>query len=147
MLESASAAGTVGLAEHQRLKQSHAALQDQFEAANEVLVALGRSAGDPDAVLTTIVESARRICQSQAAHLYLLEDGVYRLIKAVGVSDEVHRLHRRAPDADGPRHAHRTSGPRPHAHSRSPTSSPTRAMAEETFSGWPTSARPWRRPC
>ena len=88
MLESASAAGTVGLAEHQRLKQSHAALQDQFEAANEVLVALGRSAGDPDAVLTTIVESARRICQSQAAHLYLLEDGVYRLIKAVGLSDK-----------------------------------------------------------
>ena len=61
MLGSASAAGTVGLAEHQRLKQSHAALQDQFEAANEVLVALGRSAGDPDAVLTTIVESARRL--------------------------------------------------------------------------------------
>ena len=86
MLGSASAAGTVGLAEHQRLKQSHAALQDQFEAANEVLVALGRSAGDPDAVLTTIVESARRLCQSQAAHIYLLEDGVYRLTKTVGLS-------------------------------------------------------------
>ena len=86
MLGSASAAGTVGLAEHQRLKQSHAALQDQFEAANEVLVALGRSAGDPDAVLTTIVESARRICQSQAAQLYVLENGVYGLIKAVGLS-------------------------------------------------------------
>ncbi len=86
MLEQASAAGTVGAAEHKRLEQSFAALNDQFEAANEVLLALGRSAGDPDAVLTTIVESARRICQSQAAHLYLLEDGVYRLIKAVGVS-------------------------------------------------------------
>ena len=122
MLEQASAAGTVGVAEHQRLEQSFAALNDQFEAANEVLVALGRSAGDPDAVLTTIVESARRICQSQAAHLYLLEDGVYRLIKAVGVSEEVHRVHRRAPDADGPRHAHRASGPRPHdtADSRRP---------------------------
>ena len=86
MLGSASAAGTVGLAEHQRLEQSHAALRDQFEAANEVLVALGRSAGDPDAVLTTIVESARRLCQSQAAHIYLLEDGVYRLTKTVGLS-------------------------------------------------------------
>jgi signal transduction histidine kinase/ActR/RegA family two-component response regulator len=88
MLEQASATGSVGVAEHQRLQQSYAALSDQFEAANEVLVALGRSAGDPDTVLTTIVESARRLCQSQAAHLYLLEDGVYRLIKAVGLSKE-----------------------------------------------------------
>jgi signal transduction histidine kinase/ActR/RegA family two-component response regulator len=88
MVEQASAAGTVGVAEHKRLEQSYAALSDQFEAANEVLFALGRSAGDPDTVLTTIVESARRLCQSQAAHLYLLEDGVYRLIKAVGLSKE-----------------------------------------------------------
>jgi len=88
MVEQTSAAGTVGVAEHKRLEQSYAALNDQFEAANEVLVALGRSAGDPDTVLTTIVESARRLCQSQAAHLYLLEDGVYGLIKAVGLSKE-----------------------------------------------------------
>lgn len=88
MLEQASATGSVDVAEHQRLQDSYAALSDQFEAANEVLVALGRSAGDPDTVLTTIVESARRLCQSQAAHLYLLEDGVYRLIKAVGLSKE-----------------------------------------------------------
>lgn len=88
MLEQASATGSVDVAEHQRLQESYAALSDQFEAANEVLVALGRSAGDPDTVLTTIVESARRLCQSQAAHLYLLEDGVYRLIKAVGLSKE-----------------------------------------------------------
>ena len=88
MLEQASATGSVGVAEHERLQKSYAALSDQFEAANEVLVALGRSAGDPDTVLTTIVESARRLCQSQAAHLYLLEHGVYRLIKAVGLSEK-----------------------------------------------------------
>ena len=88
MLERASAAATTGAVEHERLEQSYAALKDQFEAANEVLDALGRSAGDPDTVLTTIVESARRLCQSQAAHLYVLEDGVYRLIKAVGVSQK-----------------------------------------------------------
>lgn len=88
MLEQASTTGSVEVSEHERLGQSYAALRDQFEAANEVLVALGRSAGDPDTVLTTIVESARRLCQSQAAHLYLLEDGVYRLIKAVGLSKE-----------------------------------------------------------
>ncbi len=52
MVEQTSAAGTVGVAVHKRLEQSYAALSDQFEAANEVLVALGRSAGDPDTVLT-----------------------------------------------------------------------------------------------
>ena len=88
MLEQAPDTGSVEVAEREQLQQSHAALSDQFEAANEVLVALGRSAGDPDTVLTTVVESARRLCQSQAAHLYLLEDGVYRLIKAVGLSKE-----------------------------------------------------------
>lgn len=81
-------AATVSAEVHQRLEQSYAALNDQFDAANEVLVALGRSAADPDTVLTTIVESARRLCQSQAAHVYLLEDGIYRLIKAVGLSRE-----------------------------------------------------------
>ncbi len=84
--------GTVSAAEHERLESDFAALADQFEAANEVLSAMGRSAGDPDTVLTTVVESARRLCRSQAAHLYLLEDGVFRVIKAVGLSEESIRI-------------------------------------------------------
>lgn len=84
----ATPTGMVTAAEHERLHHNFAALSDQFEAVNEVLSAIGRSAGDPDTVLTTIVESARRLCRSQAAHLYLLEDSVYRLNKAVGLSDE-----------------------------------------------------------
>ncbi|WP_328520111.1 GAF domain-containing protein [Kribbella sp. NBC_00359] len=74
--------------EQQRLQGQLAALTDQFAAANEVLSAVGRSAGDPDTVLTTIVESACRLCRSQAAQLYLFEDGNYRLSKAVGMSAE-----------------------------------------------------------
>ncbi len=82
-------AGSVGTAaERQRLQGQLAALTDQFAAANEVLSAVGRSAGDPDTVLTTIVESACRLCRSQAAQLYLFEDGIYRLSKAVGMSGE-----------------------------------------------------------
>jgi signal transduction histidine kinase/ActR/RegA family two-component response regulator len=81
-------AGMVSAEEYERLRRSYAALQDQFDAANEVLSAVGRSAGDAATVLTTIVESARRLCRSDAAHLYLLEDGVYKLIKAVGLSEE-----------------------------------------------------------
>ena len=88
MVEPDVTAGTVSADEYERLRRSYAALQDQFDAANEVLSAVGRSAGSADTVLTTIVESACRLCRSDAAHLYLLDDGVYRLIKAVGVSDE-----------------------------------------------------------
>ena len=88
MVDPVVTTGTVSAEEHERLRRSHAALQDQFDAANEVLAAVGRSAGDPDAVLTTIVESARRLCRSDAAHLYLLDDGVYQLIKSVGLSEE-----------------------------------------------------------
>jgi signal transduction histidine kinase/CheY-like chemotaxis protein len=83
-----SVTGAAGIAERERLERDLAALTDQFEAASEVLAALGRSAGDPDTVLATIVESALRLCRSQAAHLYLLEDGVFRVIKAVGLSEE-----------------------------------------------------------
>jgi signal transduction histidine kinase/ActR/RegA family two-component response regulator len=49
---------------------------------------LGRFAGDPDQVLHTILDSACRLCRSDAALLYLLEDGVYRLTCAVGASDD-----------------------------------------------------------
>jgi signal transduction histidine kinase/ActR/RegA family two-component response regulator len=80
--------GTVSAEEHERLRRSHTALQDQLDAANEVLGAVGRSSGDPEAVLSTIVESARRLCRPDAVHLYTIEHGVYQLIKAVGVSAE-----------------------------------------------------------
>jgi GAF domain-containing protein len=88
MGEVVSTADTVSAEEHARLLTNHAALNDQFIAASEVLSAIGRSAGDADTVLSTIVESARRLCRSDAAHVYLNEGGVYRLIKAVGLSDE-----------------------------------------------------------
>jgi signal transduction histidine kinase/ActR/RegA family two-component response regulator len=88
----ATAASTVDAAEHARLLRDLENLRGQFAAADEVLSAMGRSAGDPDTVLATVVESARRLCRSQAAHLYLLEDGAYRLIQAVGVSEAAIRF-------------------------------------------------------
>lgn len=63
--------------------------REQLAAVNEVLSAVGRSAGDPDTVLATIVDSARRLCRSDSAQLCLLDDDrVFQLIKAVGVSEE-----------------------------------------------------------
>ena len=87
MVERATSVRTVRAEDYERLQRNFAALNDQFEAANEVLSAIGRSAGDADTVLSTIVESARRLCRSEAALLYVLEHGVYRVIKTVGLSE------------------------------------------------------------
>ena len=83
-----AAPGAVSIEVHERLLQDHAALRDQFEAADEVLSAMGRSAADPARVLSTIVESARRLCRSDAAHLYLLRGGLYELNTSTGLSEE-----------------------------------------------------------
>lgn len=61
--------GAVIAAEHERLRRDYDALAGQFGATSEVLEAMGRSTADPDAVLTAIVENARRLCRSEAAHL------------------------------------------------------------------------------
>lgn len=55
---------------------------------NEVLTALGRSSADPDAVLDTVVESARRLCRSAAAAIYLIEDDHFVLSSSVGLTSE-----------------------------------------------------------
>src|SRR5262245_39483557 len=82
------AENNVSLEQHDQLRRDFAALKEQFDAADEVLSALGRSAGDPDTVLATIVESARRLSRSESCHLYLLQDGIYELIKSTGASEE-----------------------------------------------------------
>ena len=55
---------------------------------NEVLIALGRSASDPDAVLDSIVESVRRLCRCEAAAIMLIEGDEFVLASSVGFSDE-----------------------------------------------------------
>ena len=88
MVEQATGAGVVSAELHGALQHDYAELKQQFAAANEVLSALGRFTGDPDHVLHTILDSACRLCRSDSALLYFLEDGVYRLTRAVGVSEE-----------------------------------------------------------
>jgi signal transduction histidine kinase/ActR/RegA family two-component response regulator len=55
---------------------------------NEVLIALSRSASDPDAVLDTIVESARRLCRGEAAAVMLIDGDHFALASSVGFSSE-----------------------------------------------------------
>ena len=110
--------------DHRRLLRDYVDATEQFKATNEVLTALGRSSSDPDAVLDTVVESARRLCRSEAAAIYLIEGGTFRLASSVGLSPEfvrnvtdfpmevnrgtvIGRAARRTPGPEGPRRAHR----------------------------------------
>jgi putative methionine-R-sulfoxide reductase with GAF domain len=74
--------------DHSRLLRDYADATEQFRATNEVLIALGRSTSDPDAVLDTVVESARRLCRGHTAAIYLIESGTFRLASSVGLSQE-----------------------------------------------------------
>ena len=78
----------VDAAGYAALRREVDGLREQFDAANEVLSAVGRFAGDPAQVLETILDSACRLCRSDAALIYLLEGEVFRLTRSVGVSEE-----------------------------------------------------------
>jgi signal transduction histidine kinase/ActR/RegA family two-component response regulator len=75
-------------AEYERLQRDHVDATEQFAATNEVLIALGRSSFDPDAVLHTVIESARRLCRCQAAQIYLIDGDQFVLAASVGLSAE-----------------------------------------------------------
>lgn len=79
---------TVSRDEYEQFRRDFAVLREQFEAADGVLAALGRSAADPETVLGTVVETPLKPCRSDVAHLYVLEGRHFALIKCVGVSDE-----------------------------------------------------------
>ena len=74
--------------DYRRLRRAYIDAYQQSAATNEVLTALGRSSSDPDAVLDTVVESARRLCRCQAAQIYLLEGHQFVLASSVGLSDQ-----------------------------------------------------------
>ncbi len=67
------------------------ALEDarqQLAATSEILTALGRSGSDPEAVLGTIVDSARRLCRADQAQICLVDGDHYRLARSAGLSEE-----------------------------------------------------------
>lgn len=78
----------VSEADYRRLRRAYIDAYQQSTATNEVLTALGRSSADPDAVLDTVVESARRLCRSQAAQIYLIDGDHFVLASSVGLSPQ-----------------------------------------------------------
>jgi signal transduction histidine kinase len=62
---------------------------EQLTAADAVLIALGRSSSDVDAVLATVAESAQRLCRCQGVQIYLLHGDEFELAATVGLSPEL----------------------------------------------------------
>ena len=85
MSRDARAWSTEGDAHRQR---QHDQVVEQLVAADTVLLALGRSSSDPDAVLSTVAESARRLCKSQGVTIYLLRGDEFELAATVGLPPE-----------------------------------------------------------
>jgi signal transduction histidine kinase/DNA-binding response OmpR family regulator len=75
-------------AEVERLGDELAEVREQLAATSEVLAVIGRSASDLEAVLETIVESARKLCGAHAAQVLLVDGDRYRLAYGSGMTSE-----------------------------------------------------------
>ena len=79
--------------EVEQLRRDLAEAQEQQAATSGVLAAIGRSASDLEAVLETVVDSARHLCRADVALIFLLEGGAYRLAFFSGVMTEENRAY------------------------------------------------------
>jgi signal transduction histidine kinase/DNA-binding response OmpR family regulator len=70
-----------------RLQNELAEVKDQLAASSDVLDAIGRSASDVDAVLGTVVDSARQLCHADVAQIHLVEAGILVLARSSGLSE------------------------------------------------------------
>jgi signal transduction histidine kinase/CheY-like chemotaxis protein len=91
-VEGIGAAG--GLREEvERLRRDLAEAREQQAATSGVLAVLGRATSDLDAVLETVVDSARHLCRADIALIFLLEGDAYRLAIASGPLTEEDRAY------------------------------------------------------
>jgi signal transduction histidine kinase/DNA-binding response OmpR family regulator len=79
-------------AEIERLGDELAEAREQLAATSEVLAVIGRSASDLDAVLETVVESARRLCGADAGVGFLVDGERYRFAYGSGMTSEYREL-------------------------------------------------------
>ncbi len=75
-------------AEIERLGDELAEVREQLAATSEVLAVIGRSASDLEAVLETVVESARRLCGAVAGQVFLVDGDRYRFAYGSGLRPE-----------------------------------------------------------
>jgi signal transduction histidine kinase len=79
--------------EVERLRRDLAEAREQQAATSGVLAVLGRATSDLDAVLETVVDSARHLCRADIALIFLLEGDAYRLAIASGPLTEEDRAY------------------------------------------------------
>ena len=75
-------------AEIERLGVELAEAREQLTATSEVLAVIGRSASDLEAVLETVVESARKLCGADVGLVFLVDGDKYRFAYGSGVTSE-----------------------------------------------------------
>jgi len=73
------------------LEQALRDAREQSLASREILAALGRERGASGEILDTIIDRAARLCGAEAAQLYLLDGGVFRLSRLSGEVPEEFR--------------------------------------------------------
>ncbi|SEC08953.1 Signal transduction histidine kinase [Rhizobiales bacterium GAS188] len=61
---------------------------DELTATSEVLKIISRSTVDLDAVLTTLVETAARLCHAEQAYMFRRREDRYHLVTSLGASEE-----------------------------------------------------------
>jgi hypothetical protein len=64
------------------LQRDLAEAREHLAATSEVLAVVGRSGSDLEAILGAVVDSARHLCRSDAALIYLLDGDVYRVARS-----------------------------------------------------------------
>ncbi|HEY7273437.1 MAG TPA: ATP-binding protein, partial [Actinoplanes sp.] len=70
-----------------RLQIELSEVKEQLAATSDVLTTIGRSASDVDAVLGSVVDSARQLCHADVAQIHLVEDGILVLARSSGLSE------------------------------------------------------------
>jgi len=79
--------------EVEQLRRDLAEAREQQAATSAMLRSLGRSTSDLEAVLETVVDSARHLCRADVALIFLLEGAAYRLAFFAGVLTEENRAY------------------------------------------------------
>ena len=85
-----------------RLTRELDEVREQQTATSEVLRALSQSEFQLQSVLQSVAESAARLCRSDGAVIFQLEDGVYRFAAGYSLSPEFLEIERRALISPGP---------------------------------------------
>src|SRR5262249_42562016 len=86
------AINTAMAAEIERLDDELAGASEQLTATSEVLAVIGRSASDLEAVLKTVVESARKLCGADVGLVFLVDGDRYRFAYGSGMTPEYREL-------------------------------------------------------